>query len=60
MTQRPVHQPGQPAPAFATYEQMNIFGSPTGIRVTVTHGHPLPEAPIGHDWTVVERDPNDC
>jgi hypothetical protein len=47
MTQRPVHLPGQTAPASATYEQMNVFGSPTGIRVNVMQGHPLPEAPIG-------------
>ena len=54
MTQQPVHVPGQPAPASATYEQMNVFGSPTGIRVNVVHGSPLPEAPIGHGWAVVE------
>jgi hypothetical protein len=32
---------------------MNIFGSPTGIRML---GHPLPEAPLGHSWAVVEGD----
>jgi hypothetical protein len=60
MTLRPVHLPGQPAPASATYEQMNVFGSPTGIRVNATHWHPLPEAPIGHGWAVVEGDADDC
>ena len=59
MTLRPVHLPGQPAPASATYEQMNVFGSPTGIRVNATRGHPLPEAPIGHGWAVVEGDADD-
>jgi hypothetical protein len=37
---------------------MNIFGSSTGIRVNVMHGHPLPKAPIGHGWAVVESDTN--
>jgi hypothetical protein len=60
MTQPPVHPPGQPAPASATYEQMNVFGSPIGIRVKVMHGDPLPEAPIGHGWTVAENDAHDC
>jgi hypothetical protein len=56
MTQQPVHLPGQPAPASATYEQTNIFGSPTRIRVDVTQGSPLPAAPVGHGWAVVEGD----
>jgi hypothetical protein len=38
---------------------MNVFGSPTGIRVNATRGHPLPEAPIGHGWAVVEGDADD-
>jgi hypothetical protein len=60
MTQQPVHPPGQPAPTSGTYEQMNVFGSPTGVRVTVMHGHPLPAAPIGHGWSAVEGDADDC
>jgi hypothetical protein len=55
MAQRPTHAAGHPAPASAIYEQVNVFGSPTGIRVHVPHGHPLPEAPIGHDWVVAEE-----
>ena len=47
MAQRPEHAPGEPAPAAGTYEQLNIFGRPIGIRVNVTHGHPLPPAPQG-------------
>jgi hypothetical protein len=53
---RPMHLPGQSAPESATYEQMNIFGSPTSIRIKMMHGHPLPEAPVGHSWAVVEGD----
>ena len=41
MTRRPVHVPGQSAPAPGTYEQINVFGSPTGVRVNVAHGQPL-------------------
>jgi hypothetical protein len=54
------HAPGQPAPISATYEQMNVFGSPTGITVRVARGHPLPGAPIGHEWAVVEEHPEEC
>jgi hypothetical protein len=60
MTQQPVHLPGQPVPASGTYELMNVFGSPTGVRVNVVHGHPLPSAPVGHSWAVVEGDEGDC
>jgi hypothetical protein len=38
---------------------MNVFGSPTGIRVNVMRGQPLPEAPIGHGWVVVGGDADD-
>jgi hypothetical protein len=60
MASRPTHNAGQPAPTSATYEQMNVLGTPTGIRVRVRSGHPLPAAPIGHDWAVVEEHPEDC
>jgi hypothetical protein len=48
VTQRPEHVPGEPASVAGTYEQLNIFGRPTGIRVDVVHGHLLPAAPLGH------------
>jgi hypothetical protein len=54
------HAPGQPAPVSATYEQLNVFGSPTGIRVRVRREHPLPAAPIGHGWAVAVEHPEDC
>jgi hypothetical protein len=57
---RPVHLPGQPAPVSATYEQTNIFGSPTGIWIDVVYGHPLPAAPVGHGGAVAENDADDC
>jgi hypothetical protein len=57
---RSPHASGQPAPVSATYEQMNVFGTPTGVRVRVQRGHPLPDAPIGHEWAVVVEHPEDC
>ena len=59
-TMRRQHPPGQPAPVSATYELMNVFGTPTGARVRLPRGQILPDAPIGHDWTVVEEHPEDC
>jgi hypothetical protein len=56
MTRRPVYVPGQSAPASGTYEQINVFGSPTGIRVDVAHGQPLPAVPVGYGWRIAEND----
>jgi hypothetical protein len=50
---RDEHAPGEPAPSAGTYELLNVFGSPTGLRVYVMHEHPLPAAPKGHSWTLV-------
>jgi hypothetical protein len=60
MTGRLEHTPGEPAPAAGTYEQLNIFGQPSGIRVDVSHGHPFPSVPVGHSWRSVEVDGEDC
>jgi hypothetical protein len=60
LAQRPEHTPGETAPASGTYEQLNIFGRPIGIRVNVAHGHPLPSAPLGHNWTLAEDDKTEC
>jgi hypothetical protein len=60
MARRPEHRPGEAAPAAGTYEQLNIFGSPTGIRVSVAHGQALPPAPIGHFWAAAEDVPEEC
>jgi hypothetical protein len=54
MAHRPEHAPGDAAPATGIYEQLTVMGSPTGIRVDVAHGHPMPSAPLGHSWTLVE------
>jgi hypothetical protein len=57
---KPEHAPGEAAPISGTYEQLNIFGEPTGIRVKVGHRHPLPSAPLGHNWTLHEADTAEC
>jgi hypothetical protein len=60
LAQRSEHAPGETAPVAGTYEQLNIFGRPTGIRVSVAHGHPLPAAPVGHNWSLAEEGRADC
>jgi hypothetical protein len=47
MAQRPEHRPGTAVPDAGTYEQLNIFGHPTGIRIVVADAHLLPPAPRG-------------
>jgi hypothetical protein len=54
MIQRLEHAAGELAPAAGTYEQLDIFGSPTGIRAQVTRGHPLPATPRGHHWALAD------
>ena len=46
----PVHQPGEPASETGVYHQLNIFGTKTGVTVTVQRGAPLPAAPRGFTW----------
>jgi hypothetical protein len=56
MAHRQEHAPGEAAPAGGIYEQLNIFGRPTGIRISVEQGHPMPSAPLGHSWALIEED----
>jgi hypothetical protein len=49
MPQRPEHTPGELAPAGGIYELLDIFGSPTGVRIKVEHGYPFPAAPRGQN-----------
>ncbi len=60
MPQPPEYFPGDPAPAAGTYEQVNIFGRPNGVRVDMSHGDPFPQAPVGHTWRAVERKSEQC
>jgi hypothetical protein len=56
MCGRPEYAPGDTAPAAGVYEQLNIFGSPNGIRVDMILGHPFPLAPVEHLWRAVQVD----
>jgi hypothetical protein len=60
MAQRPEHAPGDAAPVAGTYEQLNIFGRPIGIQVTLLRNHPFPEAPIGHSWVSADKNEDGC
>jgi hypothetical protein len=60
MAQRPEHFPGDAVPVACVYEQLNIFGRATGIRVAEEHKHSLPSAPHGHTWALIEEDAAEC
>ena len=53
------HQPGEHADAFREYEELNVFGTPTGWVLHVRMGELLPDAPRGHTWRETD-DPADC
>ena len=42
--------PNHPAPEAGDYEELNIFGTPTGKVATVAEGEPVPAAPLGYTW----------
>ena len=54
MAGKPQYLPGAPAPVAGNYEQLRMLGSPTGVRVAMLAGQPLPAAPIGSTWIRVE------
>src|ERR1700722_11384441 len=56
MAERSEHDPGALAPVGGEYELLSVFGSPTGVRVSVMHGHPFPAAAHGHKWGLVAED----
>jgi hypothetical protein len=56
MVRRSEHFPGESALMSGTYEQLNIFGSATGIRASVRQGQPMPVAPNGHSWMLTGGD----
>jgi hypothetical protein len=41
------------APSTGTYEQRNVLGSPTGVRISVSQGDVLPAAPRGFTWRLI-------
>jgi hypothetical protein len=48
------HPPGVLAPVAGIYEQRNVLGSPTGLRVSMAQGDALPAAPRGFTWALVQ------
>jgi hypothetical protein len=60
MPRRDEYAPGDDAPAGGTYEQLNVFGRPNGVRVMVNDGHLLPHAPRGHTWRLAQDDEAHC
>ena len=46
------YPPGTPAPAGGIYEQCNVFGSSTGVRIRLANGQKLPASPRGFTWRV--------
>jgi hypothetical protein len=44
------HRPGEPAKSAGHYEELNVFGSPTGRVVFVDVEDRLPSAPRGFTW----------
>ena len=45
----PVHLPGEPASWEGSYQEVNVFGTPTG-RYWPRRGEWLPAAPRGYTW----------
>ncbi len=52
------HKPGDPAPASGRYEELNVFGTPTGRVHHAREGEPLPGAPRSFSWRHIK--PEDC
>ncbi len=47
--------PGTPAPKSGVYQQTGPRGGRPGKKVTSVRGSPLPAAPKGRTWTLVEQ-----
>jgi hypothetical protein len=50
------HQPGRRAPVTGRYEELNVFGSPTGRVEHVREGERLPHGPRGFSWRHIEEE----
>ena len=55
MPERQEHQPGTHAPVTGPYEELNVFGTPTGKVEHVREGERLPHAPRGFSWREIEK-----
>ena len=52
------HRPGDCTPVTGRYEELNVFGTPTGKIEHVREGERLPHAPQGFSWRQMEE--NTC
>jgi hypothetical protein len=47
----PTHtEPGTAAPVTGLYQELNVFGTPTGRQTIAQEGEQLPHAPIMFSW----------
>jgi hypothetical protein len=58
VSDRDEHQPGDRAPVTDHYEELNVFGTPTGTVIHIPEGDRLPHGPRGFTWRRIRRD--DC
>jgi hypothetical protein len=56
MADRQEHQPGAHAPTTGHYEELNVFGTPTGKVEHVREGERLSSAPRGFTWRQVAEE----
>jgi hypothetical protein len=56
MAERQEHPPGAHAPVTGHYEELNVFGSPTGKVEHMKEGDLLPSAPRGFGWRLIVDD----
>jgi hypothetical protein len=50
------HQPDEPASRAGRYDELNVFGTPTGKVAHVREGEELPNSPRGFSWRHVAPD----
>ena len=54
MARSPHLKPGELAPTAGAYSEHNVFGSPTGRKLDIIEGEPMPRAPVGFTWLATE------
>jgi|GEM_PF-5509279 hypothetical protein len=55
----PMHLPGEPASWEGSYQEVNVFGTPTGQIVLARRGESLPAAPRGYTWRLATESVED-
>jgi hypothetical protein len=49
------HLPGERVSETACYDELNVFGTPTGNTTHVKQGERLPHGPVGFTWRRNDR-----